>query len=68
MLSDRAHFTERLRLLDEDDVEDQLTIEDPIALAKPWLLTLNFKRVREMNRLLPTTAPRTSAILSLMER
>jgi len=53
MLSDRAHFTERLRLLDEDDVEDQLTIEDPIALAKPWLLTLNFKRVREMNRLLP---------------
>jgi hypothetical protein len=53
MLSDRAHFTERLRLLDKDDVEDQLTIEDPIALAKPWLLTLNFKRVREMNRLLP---------------
>jgi len=53
MLSDRAHFTERLRLLHEDDVEDQLTIEDPIALAKPWLLTLNFKRVREMNRLLP---------------
>ena len=31
MLSDRAHFTERLRLLDEDDVEDQLTIEDPIS-------------------------------------
>ena len=53
MLSDRAHFTERLRLHDENDVEDQLTIEDPIALAKPWLLTLNFKRVGEMNRLLP---------------
>jgi len=53
MLSERARLTERLRLIDEDDLEDQLTIEDPIALVKPWLITLNFKRVREMNRLLP---------------
>jgi hypothetical protein len=51
MLSDSAHFTERLRLLDGNDLEDQLTIEDPIALASSWRMTLRFKRVTEMNRL-----------------
>jgi hypothetical protein len=52
MLSDGAHFTERLRL-HGIDLEDQLTIEDPIALASPWRITLTFKRVTQMNRMLP---------------
>jgi hypothetical protein len=52
MLSDRAHFTERLRLVGSD-LEDQLTIEDPIALAAPWQITLRFKRLTEMSRMLP---------------
>lgn len=52
MFSDRAHFTERLRLVGSD-LEDQLTIEDPIALAGPWQIVLRFKRLTEMSRMLP---------------
>ena len=51
MLSESAHFTERLRRVDPDSIEDQLTIEDPIAFAHPWQLTLKFKRVTEIDRL-----------------
>lgn len=53
MLSDRAHFTERLRRVDEDNLEDRLTIEDPVALEVPWKVTLKFKHLRNMNRMLP---------------
>jgi hypothetical protein len=53
MLSDRAQFSEQLRLVTENDLEDQITIEDPIALTEPWKLTFRFKRVTEINRLLP---------------
>ena len=53
MLSDSAHLTERLRQIDEDNLEDRLTIEDPVALAVPWNVTLKFKRLRNMNRMLP---------------
>jgi hypothetical protein len=52
MLSDSAHFTERLRLVDKNDLEDQLTIEDPATLAEPWRVTLRFKRVAELNRMI----------------
>lgn len=53
MLSDEAHFTERLRLRGADNLEDQLTVEDPKALTKPWTVTLRFKRLRHMSRMLP---------------
>jgi hypothetical protein len=51
MLSDRAHFTEELRMINKDQLEVQLTIDDPIALANPWHIQLSFKRVAEMNRM-----------------
>jgi hypothetical protein len=50
MLSDRAHFTEELRMVDKNELEDELTIDDPIALAYPWRMKLTFKRVAELNR------------------
>jgi hypothetical protein len=53
MLSDRAHFTERLRLLSRDELEDDLTIEDPVALARAWQITLRFHRVSQLNRMIP---------------
>ena len=53
MLSDEPHFIERLRLVGKDELEDQLTIEDPKALAKPWTVTLRFKRLRHMSRMIP---------------
>lgn len=53
LLSEQAHFTERFRLLDSDTLENQLTIDDPIALARPWSITLRYKRLRNMSRMVP---------------
>ena len=53
LLSERAHFTERLRMVDRDTLEDRMSIEDPIALVKPWTMTLQFKRLPHMLRMLP---------------
>ena len=54
MLSEDAHFTERLRRIDADTLEDQMHIDDPAALESPWNLTLRYRRVTEMNRMIPT--------------
>ena len=53
MLSDGAHFTERLRRTDANRLVDDLTIEDPMALAHPWHITLEYTRLPEMNRMIP---------------
>ena len=53
LLSKEAHFTERFRLLDPDTLENQLTIDDPVALARPWQMTLRYKRLRNMRRMIP---------------
>jgi hypothetical protein len=50
LLSEQAHFTERVRLVDPDTLEDQLIIEDPVAFASPWTITLRFTRERSMSR------------------
>jgi hypothetical protein len=52
MLSDQAYFTERLRLIDADTLEDQMTIEDPVAFAGPWHMNLKYARQKAVNRLL----------------
>jgi hypothetical protein len=52
-LSDQAHFIERIRLLDQDRMEDQMIIEDPVAFARPWRVTLTFKRMKGVDRLIP---------------
>ena len=51
-LSDRARFTERVRLMSPDRLEDQLTIEDPVALERPWQLTLSYRRVTNLDRMI----------------
>ena len=51
-LSERAHFTERLRQSAANTIEDELTIDDPSALAKSWRMTLADTRVKELDRLL----------------
>jgi hypothetical protein len=53
MLSDQAHFTERLRLVGSDELVDEMTIDDPVALAGPWRMTFRFDRVTELDRLIP---------------
>jgi hypothetical protein len=38
---------ERIRLLDPDTLEDQITMIDPLAYAQPWVSTLKLKRHRD---------------------
>jgi hypothetical protein len=51
--SDQAHFKERIRMTGQDSMEDQMTIEDPVAFTRPWNLTLDYKRVTFLDRLDP---------------
>jgi hypothetical protein len=51
-LSDQAHFIERIRLVGKRRLEDQMTIEDPIALIRPWIVTLTFSKIK-VDRLIP---------------
>jgi hypothetical protein len=44
LLSDRARFTERIRMVAPDRIEDDITISDPIALTGPWRLILPYRR------------------------
>lgn len=47
--SDKLRITERIHLAkgDADSLVDEMTVEDPVALAKPWVHTLTYKRSRE---------------------
>ena len=51
-LSEHARFTERIRRLGPDRLENELTIEDPVALSKPWHLRLAFQRVKNLDRMI----------------
>ncbi len=52
-LSAQAHFTERVRRLDKNSLENQLTIDDPVALIHPWKMTFHYTRAADLNRMLP---------------
>jgi hypothetical protein len=52
-LSAQAHFTERVRRVDRNNLENQLTIDDPVALTHPWKLTLRYTRAADLDRMLP---------------
>jgi hypothetical protein len=41
--SDQLHVTERFHRLDRDNMQIEITMEDPKALAKPWKTQLNFQ-------------------------
>jgi hypothetical protein len=51
MLSEQARFTERIRMIDKDQLENVMTVEDPVALAKPWTVTLKYRRVTDVDEL-----------------
>lgn len=52
MMSDKVRFKERIRLVGKDKLEDQMTFLDPVALTRPWTITIPYKRVTEINRLI----------------
>jgi hypothetical protein len=43
--SDQMHVTERMRLVAPDILHDQITIEDPVVLEKPYTYTLAYRRM-----------------------
>ncbi|HEY4213755.1 MAG TPA: hypothetical protein VGM84_19915 [Steroidobacteraceae bacterium] len=53
-LSDQAHFSERLRLIDANTLQNDLTIDDPQRLSHPWQISIRYKRVTDVNRMITT--------------
>ena len=51
-LSGRAHFTERLRPVGSDAMQDDMTIDDPERFAHPWKISIRYRRVTDIDRLL----------------
>jgi hypothetical protein len=51
LLTARTRFVERIRMLDKDHLEDQMTIIDAGIFTKPWKLTRQFSRVKGLNRM-----------------
>jgi len=43
--SSQMRITERIRLVTPDMLHDQITIEDPLALEKPVVYTLAYRRM-----------------------
>ena len=52
-VSEQAHFTERVRRLDANTLEDELTIDDPQRFVRPWTMKIHYSRVPDLNRLIP---------------
>jgi hypothetical protein len=50
-MSDQLHFVERIRMVSHNEMQIQLTTDDPIALAKPMNVTLTFERITDINRM-----------------
>lgn len=42
--SDKGHVTERLHMTSPDTFEVEITLEDPVALTRPWTVTKRYKR------------------------
>src|SRR5215813_5666168 len=45
VLSDKAHGTTRIKKMDQGTIEVVMTIEDPKALTKPWVVTKQFRKL-----------------------
>jgi hypothetical protein len=50
-VSGKATFTERIRMVGPDRLENVMVIEDPIAFSQPWKVTLSYVRVKSIDRL-----------------
>jgi hypothetical protein len=45
VLSDKSRATTRIRKIDPTTIQVQMTIEDPKALTKPWVVTKQFRKM-----------------------
>jgi len=51
--SDKMIAYERIWLADDDTLRNEITLVDPIALAKPWTVTKTYKRAPPKFKLMP---------------
>jgi hypothetical protein len=51
MLSPEAHFTERVRMIDKDHLEDRMTVIDPNFFTAPWRISRQYQRVTRIHRM-----------------
>jgi len=63
--SEQLHVVERLRLIDDNYIENEITLTDPIALAHPWVVKRYYKR---LDRLTADAPPRVHNYLNLNDR
>jgi hypothetical protein len=54
-MSDQLHFVERFRMVSPDELDDAFTLEDPVALTKPFEITFKFVRVKDATRMIDET-------------
>jgi hypothetical protein len=52
ILSEAAHFTERVRMVNPGRLENEMTITDPTALTRSWKMVLPYTRVKTLNRMI----------------
>ena len=50
-LSNALHAIERVRMVNHDEMQIELTVDDPIALAKPIHITITHERVKNFDRM-----------------
>ncbi len=51
ILSDKSHATTRMRKINDNTIQAVITIEDPKALTKPWVVTKQFRKLPQGTRL-----------------
>ena len=44
--SDKLHVVERIRQTDAQTLENTMTVEDPVYLTRPWVVTRTYKRAK----------------------
>jgi hypothetical protein len=55
MLTDKAHYVERLKKISADRIELQMSIEDAETLTKPWVINVAYQRTTTIDRLIHDT-------------
>ena len=54
-MSDEMHFVERIRMVGPNEIQDEFTLIDPVALTEPFKVTFSFHRVTDTNRMIDET-------------
>ena len=51
-LSEQAHFTERVKRIDANTMQDDMTVDDPQRFVHPWNLSIRYQRAADVDRMI----------------